>query len=388
MDDYSKLSDEELLEKFNLVQLQLGELYNKQKALKILLNSYYGATGFPGFRWYDLRMSTSVTLGGQVGIKIAANAVDEHLHKLIPDAPSACIGGDTDSFYINFGPYADVLGLTTVDEISDYIKNVLEPVIEESMKKYFNYMNHFEFCLNFKREVIAESGFFLDKKKRYAMLVKDSEGVRFNEPELKVVGLELLRSSTPAAVKPWLEEAIHVILANDRPKLVKWLKDKRAKYEEMPIEDISQNTSVSNISKYIRAKYKDGVFQGYEVVKPSVEIRNPDTDIVKRRGLGIPINSMAAINFNDYIWRNGWENKYESIREGSKIKMLRLKPNPYDYECIGYEGYWNKEFDLTPFIDRDTMFEKTFKQYIRNITDTFGWNLELEYTIDDIFAML
>ena len=210
------MTDQELLEKFHHVQLQLGELYNKQKALKILLNSYYGATGFPGFRWYDLRMSTSVTLGGQVGIKIAANAVDAHLHTICPDTPSACIGGDTDSFYVNFGPYAEKLGLTTVDQISDYIKDVLEPIIEESMKKYFDYMNHFEFCLNFKREVIAESGFFLDKKKRYAMLVKDSEGVRFNEPELKVVGLELLRSSTPAAVKPWLEEAILVILDNDR----------------------------------------------------------------------------------------------------------------------------------------------------------------------------
>jgi hypothetical protein len=65
--------------------------------------------------------------------------------------------------------------------------------------------------------------------------------------------------------------------------------------------------------------------------------------------------------------------------------MLRLKPNPYGYEVIGYEGYWNQDFDLTEFIDRDTMFEKTFKQYIRNITNTFGWNLEIEYTVDDLF---
>ena len=68
--------------------------------------------------------------------------------------------------------------------------------------------------------------------------------------------------------------------------------------------------------------------------------------------------------------------------------MLRLKPNPYFYEVIGYEGYWNKDFDLTEYIDRDTMFEKTFKQYIRNITDTFGWNLDLDLTVDDLFNML
>lgn len=381
------MTDQELLEKFHHVQLQLGELYNKQKALKILLNSYYGATGFPGFRWYDLRMSTSVTLGGQVGIKIAANAVDDFLHTICPDTPSACIGGDTDSFYVNFGPYAEKLGLETVDQISDYIKDVLEPIIEEACKKYFDYMNHYEFCLNFKREVIAESGFFLDKKKRYAMLVKDSEGVRFNEPELKVVGLELLRSSTPAAVKPWLEEAIKVILANDRPKLVKWLKDKREIYETLPIEDISQNSSVSNITKYLEPQYKDGQFIGYAVKKPSVKIVDESGE-EKTRGLGIPINSMAAINFNDYIQRLGLEKQYEAIREGSKIKLLRLKPNPYNYEVIGYEGYWNKDFDLTPFIDRDTMFEKTFKQYIRNITNTFAWNLDLEYTVDDIFSEL
>ena len=378
------MTDQELLDHFHQVQLKLGELYNKQKALKILLNSYYGATGFPGFRWYDLRMSTSVTLGGQVGIKIAANAVDEHLHTICPDTPSACIGGDTDSFYVNFGPYADKLGLTTVDEISDYIKNTLEPIIEAACKKYFDYMNHFEFCLNFKREVIAETGFFLDKKKRYAMLVKDSEGVRFNEPELKVVGLELLRSSTPAAVKPWLEEAILVILANDRMKLVNWLKDKRAIYETLPIEDISQNSSVSNIMKYVRQNYENGRHTGLTVIKPhnEVEKRNGDKE---QRGLGIPINSMAAINFNDYIQRKNLEKEYDAIREGSKIKILRLRPNPYNYQVIGYEGYWNQDFDLTEFIDRDTMFEKTFKQYIRNITNTFGWNLEIEYTIDDLF---
>jgi hypothetical protein len=380
------MTDQELLDHFHHVQLQLGELYNKQKALKILLNSYYGATGFPGFRWYDLRMSTSVTLGGQVGIKIAANAVDEHLHTICPNTPSACIGGDTDSFYVNFGPYADKLGLHTVDEISDYIKDVLEPIIEEACKKYFDYMNHFEFCLNFKREVIAETGFFLDKKKRYAMLVKDSEGVRFNEPELKVVGLELLRSSTPAAVKPWLEEAILVILANDRLKLVSWLKDKRDIYETLPIEDISQNSSVSNITKYIREEYdKNGKVCGIKAIKPHVDVIGEDGRVEKTRGLGIPINSMAAINFNDYILRNKLDRQYDAIREGSKIKMLRLKPNPYGYEVIGYEGYWNQDFDLTEFIDRDTMFEKTFKQYIRNITNTFGWNLEIEYTVDDLF---
>ena len=383
------MTDQELLEKFHHVQLQLGELYNKQKALKILLNSYYGATGFPGFRWYDLRMSTSVTLGGQVGIKIAANAVDAHLHTICPDTPSACIGGDTDSFYVNFGPYAEKLGLTTVDQISDYIKDVLEPIIEESMKKYFDYMNHFEFCLNFKREVIAESGFFLDKKKRYAMLVKDSEGVRFNEPELKVVGLELLRSSTPAAVKPWLEEAILVILDNDRHKLVRWLKDKREAYEKLPIEEISQNSSVSNISKYLSPIYDNyNQITGYKVIKPTTRVRDVKTGEEKDRGLGIPINSMAAINWNDYIARNKLDKQYQAIREGSKIKLLRLKPNPYKYEVIGYEGYWNQDFDLTSFIDRDTMFEKTFKQYIRNITNTFAWNLDLEYTVDDIFASI
>lgn len=382
------MTDQELLDHFHHVQLQLGELYNKQKALKILLNSYYGATGFPGFRWYDLRMSTSVTLGGQVGIKIAANAVDDFLHTICPDTPSACIGGDTDSFYVNFGPYAEKLGLTTVDEISDYIKTVLEPVIEEACKKYFDYMNHFEFCLNFKREVIAESGFFLDKKKRYAMLVKDSEGVRFNEPELKVVGLELLRSSTPSAVKPWLEEAIKVILANDRFKLVNWLKDKREIYETLPIEDISQNSSVSNISKYVHEKQLPNGEVEIVVEKPHVDIVDADGNVTGQRGLGIPINSMAAINFNDYIKRKGLTKQIEAIREGSKIKMLRLRPNPYNYEVIGYEGYWNTDFDLTQFIDRDTMFEKTFKQYIRNITNTFGWNLDLEFTVDDLFKIL
>ena len=384
--EHINMTDQELLEHFNHVQLQLGELYNKQKALKILLNSYYGATGFPGFRWYDLRMSTSVTLGGQVGIKIAANAVDDFLHTICPDTPSACIGGDTDSFYVNFGPYAEKLGLSTVDEIDAYIKDVLEPVIEEACKKYFDYMNHFEFCLNFKREVIAESGFFLDKKKRYAMLVKDDEGVRLEHPKLKVVGLELLRSSTPSAVKPWLKEAIMIILDNDRCKLVNWLANKREEYENMPIEDISQNSSVSNISKYLQAEYENGVFLGYKVVKPTVKVTNEVGD-EKTRGLGIPINSMAAINFNDYISRLGLTKQYEAIREGSKIKLLRLKPNPYNYEVIGYEGYWNKDFDLTPYIDRDMMFEKTFKQYIRNITNTFGWNLEMQYTVDDLFDL-
>lgn len=380
------MTDEELLEHFNQVQLKLGELYNKQKALKILLNSYYGATGFPGFRWYDLRMSTSVTLGGQVGIKIAANAVDDFLHKIVPNTPSACIGGDTDSFYVNFGPYADALGLTTVDQISDYIKEVLEPVIEEACKKYFDYLNHFEFCLNFKREVIAESGFFLDKKKRYAMLVKDSEGVRFNEPELKVVGLELLRSSTPAAVKPWLEEAIRVILENNRPKLVQWLQDKREIYETLPIEDIAQNSSVSNITKYLEAYHEGGEFLGYMAKKQTTKFETESGD-EKTRACGIPINSTAAINFNNYIFRKQLEKQYEPIREGSKIKILRLKPNPYHYDVIGFEGYWNKDFDLTPFIDRDMMFEKTFKQYIRNITNTFGWNLDLEFTVDELFDL-
>ena len=221
------------------------------------------------------------------------------------------------------------------------------------------YTNAFQSKINFKREVIADRGIWVAKK-RYALNVYDSEGVRYKEPKLKVLGLEIVRSSTPSAVRQYLRDAVKIALTGTEYELQEYISNIEEKFKNMLPEEVAFPRSANGLQKY----------------------SSPATIYIK----ATPMQVRAALLFNFYIKKNKLDKKYELIKEGDKIKYLYLKePNSIKENCIAFTSILPKELDLHRYIDYNTMFEKTFLDPIMTIISSLGWNSKPVATLDDLF---
>ena len=184
---------------------EIARYNNIQMAKKISLNSAYGAIGNEHFRYYRLANAEAITLSGQVSIRWIENRMNQYLNKLLStDKEDYVIASDTDSIYLNLGPLVNkffgnksgdkAAVVTILDKIC---QEKLEPFIERSYQELADYVSAYDQKMQMKRENIADRGIWTAKK-RYILNVWDSEGVRYKEPKMKIMGLETARSSTPA----------------------------------------------------------------------------------------------------------------------------------------------------------------------------------------------
>ena len=214
--------------KYKQVENDALKFKNLQTAKKVQLNSIYGVSGSPHFRFYDTRISEAITLSGQIVIKRITKKINEFLAAASKkDGVDFVIASDTDSTLLNLGPVVDVHFSRTeqreeigkiIDWLDAHTKKELEPFIDETFRELASEMNCVENKMHMKREKIAEAGIFT-KKKKYALLINDEEGVRYTEPKLKTVGLETVKSSTPKIMRQKLKEALMLCLKKDEKDL-------------------------------------------------------------------------------------------------------------------------------------------------------------------------
>lgn len=348
---------------------KIAALNNKQMAAKILLNSAYGALGNQYFRYYDIRQAESITLSGQLSIRWIEKKVNEYLNKILEneDDKQYVIASDTDSIYVVFGELVHkVFGekiQVSEEKIVNFLDRVaqekMEPFIDKSYKKLASYMNSYEQKMQMAREVIASKGLWTAKK-RYILQVHDNEGVRYKTPELKIMGIEAVRSSTPAACRDKLKESFKVIMKGDNDELIKFIDQFRDEFKTMSIEDISFPRSVNGLKKY----------------QDSVEIYKK----------GTPIHVKGVIHYNRLVKKHKLTMTYPEIKNGEKIKFVYLKePNPLGNNTIAISSVLPEEFGLHRFIDYNKQFDKAFLDPITTITDAIGWKTEKIFTIDDFF---
>ena len=210
---YKDLSDKELRRLRTNAEKEISRCNNIQMARKIQLNSAYGAIGNQYFRYYKLANAEAITLSGQVSIRWIENKVNGYLNKLLKtEEVDYVIASDTDSIYLNMGPLVTkFFGNRTDDKnaivsILDKIcQDKLEPFIESSYQQLAEYVSAYEQKMQMKRENIAERGIWTAKK-RYILNVWNSEGVQYNEPKLKMMGIEAVKSSTPAPCRQMIKD--------------------------------------------------------------------------------------------------------------------------------------------------------------------------------------
>jgi DNA polymerase elongation subunit (family B) len=350
------------------LKAEISQKNNIQLALKIVLNSAYGALANKYFRYFDMRLASAVTISGQLSLKWIMERVNKFVEEKYK-IKDVVIYGDTDSIYLTLDKLVN-LALKkkpemTKDQIISFIDNfcnkILHPFISDSYEELSEYMNCNENKMFMGRELIAERGLWTAKK-RYALNVWDSEGVRYQKEKLKVKGIEIVRSSTPKAVKEYLKDSINTLL-KEPEKIQEKIIEIKKKFYELDPEEIAFPRGVNNVTKY------------------SDEVR-----IYKK---GTPIGVRAAIMHNKYIVENDLVGDFALIQDGSKIKFIFMKtPNAINNENIfGFVKRIPDREKIIKYVDYHTQFEKAYMSVLKNITDRVGIEVSSknETNLDSLF---
>ena len=212
-------------------------------AKKISLNSAYGAIGNNWFRYYDLLIATAITTSGQLSIRWIEKALNIHLNKILKTKDiDYVIASDTDSVYITFDALVSKLfgegpePRKVVNFLDKLAKEKLEPFIDKSYTALASHMNAYDQKMQMAREVIADKGIWTAKK-RYILNVHDSEGVRYKEPKLKMMGIEAVKSSTPAPCREKIKGAMNIIMGGTEKELNTFIQDFRDEFMSLPPEE-------------------------------------------------------------------------------------------------------------------------------------------------------
>ena len=344
---------------------KLAQYHNMQINLKIALNSAYGALGNQWFRFYDVRNAEAVSVAGQLSIRWAERAVNQYLNKILEtENDDYVLASDTDSLYVTLDSLVQKVGLTDTDKIIEFMDKVCEGKIQNVIDKCYGemaeYVNAFEQKMVMKREVLAEVGIWTGKK-HYILNVHNSEGVQYDEPKLKIMGIEAIKSSTPEPCRNALKEAFKIMMNGTEDDVINYIEEFKIKFKTLPAEEVSFPRSVKGLAKY----------------HDSASIYQKST----------PIHVKGSLIYNKILQNKRLTRKYPKIQEGEKIKFAYLKePNPTGDTVIAMLNALPDEFELKPYIDYEKQFSKSFLDPIIGILNVIGWEHERKTNIMGFFT--
>jgi len=344
---------------------EIATLNSKQMASKILMNSLYGAMGNIFFRYYDIRIAEGITMTGQLIIRTVAKELTNYLNKECKtNDVDYSFYSDTDSTYITLGDYVkkNVEGTKSeiIGHLDKFCAEQIEPTINRACEEVCDYLNTYQKKIQFKREVIADRGIWIAKK-RYALNVYNAEGVSYDSPKLKVMGMEIVRSSTPAPVRLALKEAVKIALTKDESTLRQYVDKLEMEWKGLRPDEIAFPRSVNGVKEY-----------------------SDSSSIFKK---GTPIHVRGALIYNHLIQARNLEKKYQLIQEGDRIKFLYLKePNPFGTHVITFTQEIPPELKLNEYVDYEKMFEKSFLEPLNSLLSCIGWKIKEQATLEGLFT--
>ena len=354
--------------KTKALEKEIARCNNIQMARKIQLNSAYGAIGNQYFRYFKLANAEAITLSGQVSIRWIEEKINKYLNKILKtNDVDYVIASDTDSIYLNMGPLVETVyegREKTTESIVSFLDKVaqveLEKYIESCYQELADYVNTYDQKMQMKRENIADRGIWTAKK-RYILNVWDSEGVRYEEPKLKMMGIEAVKSSTPAPCRQMIKDGLKLMMSGTEEQVIKFIDKCRSDFRKLPPEQIAFPRTASDVRKY-----------------------RSHSDIYAK---GTPIHIRGALLFNHYIKDKNLTNKYSLIGNGEKVKFIYLKkPNIIQENIISFIQDFPTELGLDKYIDYELQFEKSFLEPLKSILDAIGWKTEQTTTLESFFT--
>ena len=329
-------------------------------------NSAYGALGSQYFRFYDLRIALAVTTAGQLSIRWIEAKINEYMNKLLSTSKDYVIASDTDSIYLNLGPLVRKVYLqpSEIESVISFMDRVCEkkiqPYIDKSYRELAEYVHAYDQKMRMKREGLSNKGIWTAKK-RYILNVYNNEGVQYKEPQMKVMGLEMIKSSTPSAIREKMMTAVKLMVSGTELDIHQFIANFREEFKKLPAEEISFPRGCNGLNNY-----------------------SDESTLYKK---GTPIHVKGALLYNYHLKQKNLDRRYPFIQEGEKLKFAYLKmPNPFKDTVISYPGRLPTEFGLDKYIDYDVQFEKAFLDPIKVILDCMGWKTEKTNSIEDFFT--
>lgn len=369
-DKHDMIEAEKELEKvgksFDL-ESKIARLNTSQMAVKILMNSLFGACGNQHFRYYDIEIATAITLTGQTLIKISERTINDSLARLMKEdkvkVKDRVIAIDTDSCYINMSDITKKFKPNKpIDFLDEIGSKLLEPAFKDVFAKYAEWTGAIDNVMSMDREVIADRGIWTAKK-RYILNVWDKEGVRYEKPKLKIMGLEAIKSSTPEICRDALRGIFNTILTGSEVEMQEEIKTFKKAFCASKTNEIGIPKGVSEVDKYTQKP-----LPGYTK--------------------GTPQHCRASILYNMMLKRLGIEDDYETIQNGDKMKYLFLKqPNPVNSEnVIGFSRFLPEEMEIGKYIDYNTQFQKAYLDPLKLILDAINWKPEAAVSLESFFG--
>ena len=351
----------------NNLRKEISRLNNLQMAMKIALNSAYGAMGNQYFRYFDLKMAEGITTSGQLSIRWMANKLNDFMNKTLKTTrrKDFVIAIDTDSIYLTLEDLVENVCAGKTDEqkikyMDKICEDIFQPFIDKGYQELADYMNAFDQKMQMKREVLADKAIWTAKK-RYIMNVHNSEGVQYAEPKIKVMGLEMVKSSTPQVIRNKLKDSIKVILEGDQSKLHRYIHSFRDEFNKLPVEEIAFPRTVNGLREYAAFS------------------------TIYRKST--PIHVRGALLLNHHLKQMNLDKRYQPIRDGDKIKFVYLKtPNTIQEDIISFSQELPKELDLHKYVNYEKQFEKVFLDALQIVIEPLGWKVEEHSSLEDFFG--
>ena len=348
------------------IEKRIARFNNLQLAKKVSLNSAYGALGSQYFRFYDLRMALGGTTAGQLSIRWIEAKINQYMNKILGTTDvDYVIASDTDSIYLRMGDLVEKFlpGKSTEDTIKFMDKiceEKMQPYIDKSYKELADYVHAYAQKMQMKREGLSDKGVWTAKK-RYILNVYNNEGVQYAKPKIKVMGLEMIKSSTPSAIRERMWDSVALMMTGTENDIQNFIKNFREEFKKLPPEEISFPRGLNGLNTY--------------------------SDAVTLYKKGTPIHVRGAIVYNHHLKQMGLEKKYQMIQDGEKLKFTYLKlPNHFKEDVLSYPSRIPPEFGLDNYIDYDLQFDKAFLDPIKVILDCMGWQAEKTNSLMDFFG--
>lgn len=351
------------------IKNDISKYHNFQQVRKIQLNSAYGAVGNEYFRYYDIDIAEAITISGQLSIRWIEGHLNAFLNKTLGTKDKDyIIASDTDSVYIALGSLVRKVMPNETDngkitqKVNKFCEEVLQPFIEKKYQSLAEQQNAYEQRMHMKRESIASKGIWTAKKRYMLNVYMGEENVLLKEPDIKIMGIETARSSTPQVVRDALKKSIDLIMNDTEEGLQQFVRNFRSKFMSMSVEQIAFPRSCSKMEEYA-----------------------DKTNIYRK---STPIAVKGGLIYNHWLNEKKLSKSYPYINDGEKIKFVYLKtPNPLREHVVSFSSTIPKEFGLDKrYIDYDTQFEKSYLEPLKTILEAIGWKAEESNTLESLFS--
>jgi DNA polymerase elongation subunit (family B) len=346
-----------------------GEFYDRrQHAYKIKLNDVYGCYAINSWRYTDghKMISSAITLTGQRLLQESITNMNRHINKMLNTTDKDyIITSDTDSLFIQV---KDILVAREVDltNKSECVKVTLE-IASELQKMANKFIGDFamnslhipsdrQHYFELKQEVVIERSYHSGKR-RYAMMIVNKEGV--DTEEMIMMGLDLMKSNMPPLYKKFGQNLLTEIMSGkSKIEIDKSIVDFKSSLDKIDWNELAKPTGVKQINSYIAKRPSPG-------------------EIFSEFKLKAPINTKAAVYYNDLLKFKKLDKKHPLLTEGSKMKYVSLKPNPYNIDVVGFTGYndpdYIKDF-IDKYVDREDAFNSVLLNKLQGMYDDIKWD--------------